>query len=677
MSFLSRLNLYPDHGMDSEGYDLNTVKVVIAVIGILIMIGTSVFSDNLAPWISVALYCISFACSGIFCLINLFSCLTGGRIFCECLPVVAAGIASLCAGLYVQAILVAVSFEAVKIFLNLTIRRENGYADNVLNILPKYASVLVSRTRIEKRKPVHLRKNDVIVVRENEIIPINGKVVQGMSTVDYSPVTSVQTTLPVNKGSEVVSGGINREKPIIIRASCDYNASAAKRIFSSFSSSAESRSRYGEMAERIYNILFPAMIALSLVFALLVPVLSHDDNYITDSRAKTSYSERASEEAAEDSFEKEIIREKWNHNLRKAAVILLCACPFGLLELLDLFVFTAVRLIFSSGMVIRDGKLLDKLSRLETFVCNKTGTVTEKEYSVVCVIPSGHSSDEAPDPDDPKVIALLNTAAKAESFSKHPIAEAIRRYVGKTVSEETEDAYTDEIPGKGVIARFGEETVYCGNAALLFENGINCVVPNSKGSVIHVAVNGEYLGYILLSNEIREGNFDALERLRACGLKNFSLFSGDLRSVVRPVAASLSFSNVRAELKPEEKVNAVQYLMGTKAKSRTLAFLGNGSDEMECASKADISASSDALFNETAWNSADVVIFSEGIGKFPYSVSAAYSSMRLSFAALIANLSLRALLIILAMTGIMQPVAAVLFLSAVSAVFGVLDNKIE
>ena len=640
---LSRLSLYPDFGTDLDGYDLNTIKIVIAAAGLIVMIGITAFSDSLSAWMKPLLYSLSFICAGNFCFHNFFLCLKRGRVLCEALPILAACILMLCTKLYSESVICVLIYEAAKIYEALSQRKEHERSETVLNILPRLSTVCLPGKETRKRKPIHLREGDVVLVREGEIIPIDGYIMDGMTTVDYSSLTMEMTSRAAGKGSPVISGGVNRGNPVLVRATCDYNGSAAKKIFSSFSSSVNRPSSWGTKSSRIYNIYFPAVLAAAVVFGAIIPIFTQN----------------------------------WQAGLRRAAAILLCACPIGLADLLDLCVFSGVRKIFASGAVIRDGRLLDALSRIETFVCNKTGTVTEKNYSVIEIMPVGFSSENPCDPDDPAADELLDYAVKAESISSHPIASAIRKYCGAPEDMLVEDFSGEEIPGKGISAVIGDLPVYCGNATLLFENGVNCTVPDTQGTAVHVAVDGRYLGYLVLSNEVRQGNFDALEKLRACGVKNFSLLSCDLRSIVRPIAASLSFSNVRSELTPEGKVKAVEYLMGTKAKTRTLAFLGNGNEELECASKADISAASDVLFNDEAWDRSDVSILSEGLTKFPDVVSAAYSAMQISRFAVIVHFASRIVLMILSMIGIISSSLVIALLSLISALSVFFIGKIR
>ena len=639
---LSHVNVYPDYGTDLDGFDFGMIKLVIAVLGVIMMTATGLLDKQLPVWLAILMYSISLLCSGIYCFANLLECIRSGRFFCEVLPVLIGSVAAFCTGMYKSSIIALLIYEAAKLYEKAKEKKEHLLAEAVVDLLPKYATVALPGKRTERRKPSHLRAGDVVLVRESEIIPIDGVVLDGMSTIDYTPVTREQKTAPAAKGSKVLSGGINIGRPILVRASCDFNNSTAKKIYSSFASSISRTSVYGDKVIRVYNILYPVILGISLLFGVIIPIFSHN----------------------------------WVTGIRRGAAILVCACPAGILGLLELCVFVGVRRIFASGAVIRDGRLLDKFSRLDTFVCNKTGTLTKKDYRVIEVMPVGYSGDDPCAVNDPLADRLLDIMLRAESISVHPIAIALRKYCGVPENISVGNMEGEEIPGRGISAVIEGDTVYCGNASLLFSHGINCMVPATPGNAVHVAVNGVYMGYVVLENDAREGNFDAMEKLRSCGVRNFSLISSDLRSVVRPIAASLSFTNVKAEVSPEEKPKSVAYLAGAKTFNRTIAFLGNGSDELDSAAKADISAASDVLWNEKAWNSSDVSIFSEGIEKFPDVISAGYSSMQISRYSMAVNLAARGLALLLAMIGVMNYAVVVIFFSILAIVSNYFTGKI-
>lgn len=633
--FLASLRIYPDFGLDSECYEISTVKIIIAVLGAAVVFAVSAFSDSLSEPVRVIAGAAGFLCASCFCIENLAISLSRGRVFCEALPVFLSCTAVLLAGGPKAAAVTVLLYEALKIFETECVRRQHEKAAGVLNILPRYAQVIMPDGSTSRRKPVHIREGDTVIVGKGEIIPIDGIITDGMSNVDCSPLTLDRDSVhAVGPGSKVLSGCVNAGAPLTVRASCDYAGSTARRIFSSFSSAIKSQSEEGSLIQKIYNIYYPVIIALAVVFGIIVPLFGRE----------------------------------WAEGARKAAAVLMCACPAGVAGTLDLCRFAGVRGVFASGAVIRDGKLLSRISNLESFVCNKTGTVTEKTYRVAEVIPAGYSSENPPPTDCEEMERLLSTALISECRSSHPIALAMREYCGKSIRDPGERLITDEIPGKGISAFLDSDSLYCGNAALLAEHGISCPVPETPGTALHVAFNDRYLGYIVLSNNVRPGNYDALERLRSLGIKNLSLLSSDLRSIVRPIAASSSFSNVRAELSPEKKKGAVRYLMGAKAQGRTLAYLGNGSDELECASLADVSVLSGVLYDEEASSAADVAVFSEGISGFAEAAAAGDASVQISGMIMWTNLASRAVLTVLAVSGTVPLLAAACIIDVIAAV---------
>lgn len=643
--FLQRLRFYPDYGMDSDEYDFAPYKLVITALGILLTGGTAAFERSLPVWAAIALYAVGLILCGGYCIINVIGCFSRGRFLCEGLPVLISCIAFFASGSYRAASVVILVFEAAKLFEAFLDRRSHAKADKLLTILPRSATVLLEDDQTVQRKPGHLRQGDYVVVRKNEIVPIDGEVVDGISTVDYSSVLNLKAQEPVSKGSRVLSGCVNQGSTIVVEATCDYADSTAKKLFNSFSAAVKRRNLWADYAVLAFNILFPVVLLLTLVFAVIVPLVSE--------------------------------QHAWMAALRKGAVILLCCCPLGVLNTLELYVFTAVRQIFASGMVIEDSRILQKLSKVETFVCNKTGTITEGAYSVVSVVPNGADPDEPPPAGDPSVTRILELASRAEGTSLHPIARSIKKYCGHSEYYEPEGVITTELPGKGVEAFIGNNTIYCGNAALLFSHGINTPVPSKAGTVVHVAYNDRYLGYILLNDEQRHGNYDALECLRSCGVKNLSLISCDLRSIVRPIASYASFSNVKSELAPEGKIKAVEYLVSARPKDRNVVFLGNGSDELDCASRADISACTGALWDDAAWDNSDVAILEEGITAFPKAVSISCGAMQFSMLALIINLALRVGTLLLAMIGVISAPVAMLLFAVLSAVSNLFTEKIR
>lgn len=613
---LSVLSLYPDFGMDSEGYPASPMHMIVLLLaGAVFLIAGLVLQKNTLLHL---LFCsASFLAAGVYCFVNLFYNFRRGRFVCEGLFVTAACLLGFAAGIYAVSAALMLLYQAVKLIEVRLVRRQHEKARNLLKMLPDSAT-LIEKKGVRKIKPAHIQAGDLIRVECNEIVPVDGTVEEGVSSLDLSPLISFKKIESVAPGSAVTGGCRNLSVPLLVRAECDYADSTSQKIYSAFLNTTRGENEDEKLSVRVGNLIVPVMLGLSILFALLVPLFTH----------------------------------QWAAGFKRAMVFLLAASPYGLSGALSQAVISAVTEIFANGMVIRDVRILNALAKLETFACNKTGTVTESAYTVSEVCPSGISEER-----------FLSVLSKVESRSSHPIARCICRYTG-LAEEDVQGMQITEMPCKGITATVNEHTIYAGNASLLFENGVNCAVPEGQGTAIHLAMDGQYCGYILLENPVREGNFEAIEQLRACGVKNIALLSGDLRSVVRPIAASLNFNVVQAELTPYAKCDVVDYLCSNKTPGHTLAFAGDGVNELTTASHGDLTVTTAALGISKA-SQADVMILGEGISTFPAAVKAARNLERISFLAVTAHFGVRALCVLLALFGVCPPLLAGLLFSLV------------
>ena len=620
-SLLELLRLYPDFGADSDTYPAGWRIPVFLLAGVLILL-VSLFLKEGSP-IRLGFRIASFALVSFHCIYNLIHNIRLGHFCCEALPVVAACVIGIAAGMLLQAILMMLLYQLVKLVEITAVRHQQEGGQAILSILPQTASLIeeddIGKT-VRQIKPVHIREGDLLLVEPGEIIPTDGVVLDGISSVDLSPLTRSKKRVDVSEGCTVCGGCRNLTEPLTIRASCGFSSSTAAKVYSSFTATIRKESEDERLTVRVSNIAYLALFAAFVLFTLLVPLFTRN----------------------------------WDLGVRRGMVLLLAACPFAVKGALSLAVFSGVSEIFANGIVIREIRVLFSLAKLETFICNKTCTVTESNYSVRSVSPSGISED-----------ALLSVMVKAESGSDHPIAQALRRYVGVSDHYAVRNIVREEIPCKGISARIGKNDVLIGNATLLFERGINCSVPEGHGTAIHAAVNGKYCGYVLMENPVREGVYDAIEQLRSSGVKNFALLSGDLRSVVRPIASALNFNVVKAELDAEGKKAAAAYLSSNRTQGRTLAYAGDGTNEMEAVPTDGLFVSTGAVGDAEA-SRADVAVLSEGIQRFPAAVRAGRASSRLSFLSVSVHFALRLLMIVLALVGVCPPVLAAALFSASS-----------
>lgn len=612
------LKIYPDYSFDRDGYELSLQWFLLTLIGAGALVAARVMDHN-------AIVCLGFSIgafifTGMFIFFNLFHNLTHGRFLCESLLIVLAGILAIILQMYSAGTLIFLFYDIAKAVELYLVRKQQERAQQLLDILPRNATVLVDG---EERhiKPVHICEGDILVVRAKEIIPIDGIIQAGMSSIDESPLTNEEEPVAVAEGSEIRAGCINISKPLVIAAQCDYSDSTAHKIYSAFTSVMKRESEQEVYAVKICNVLTPLMLMFAVLSAVVFPLFTG----------------------------------KWESGLKLGIIFLLAGCPYGIPGVINLATFTSLTNIFSNGIWLRDIHVHERLAKLEAFLCNKTGTVTESKFTVTEICPEGMEEEH-----------FLAIAGQVESRSTHPIAVAIRRCAGIPENYVVPGLEVEEIQTKGISAVIGENTILIGNAALLYDKEIYCAAPSGQGTAIHMAVNGTYCGYMLLDNPIRQGNYEAIEQMRACGVKSFALLSGDLRSAVRPLAGSLNFNIVKGELDVPGKENAAEYLMSNKTPGKTIGYAGDGFHEMAAARHTDVAIITGAL-HSGIHEEADVNVMAEGITVLPEAIRAANTTARIATVTLLIFSGIRLGIVIFGMLGLC-PVAfaaAVLSISEV------------
>lgn len=599
----SIISYYPDTELDIAGYEFQVWKAGIIIAAFIMVLLDLVLLFGIP--VRITLLSLAMVVSIALPLNNLLINIKKGRILSDSLLIFISGIIIFAVGDYRAAAIVVLAYDVMRLFESYLSEMQQSKAADLLDILPDEAIVIVDGV-VEKRKPSRILKGDFLGVRALGVIPVDGDIVQGVSSVDYSKLTGAKKDIAVSKGSHVLSGGFNLTQDIIIRASCDYSDSVAQKVFSACSNSVKTETEESARLKKIFAFYVPLMLLLSAVFGLAVPAFSHN----------------------------------WEIAAKRAAAFLILGCGFGLYNSISLSILTTIENIFASGAIIRESSVLNLINDCSTFVCNKTGTLTEKEFEIEDINPVGLNINN-----------FLSLVSKVESVSNHPIARSLRRYLGVEDIEVPEGIEYEELAGKGIKALVSGNAIIVGNASLLDEYGIQYETPNWHGTVVYVAANGNYCGYITLLNRVRRGSADAMEGIKSQGIVNLALLSCDLLSSVRTIGQSLGFNVVKAEISPSEKINSVDYLMGNRVGKETVIYLGNGTDEKEPSLQSDVSVACDAFENSQALDFADVSMLGEGISGFPEIIRCAKNCVLLSKIDVVSNAVLRLIFIFLALAG--------------------------
>ncbi len=522
-------------------------------------------------------------------------------------------------GLFPEAVLLLVFFRCIKLLEARLV--ENSLASHAkgLDILPQSVLVLTENGEV-RVPPSAVNPGDTIIIRAGERIPLDGVITQGITTVDTASVSGQRSPWAVNVGYKVYSGCRNLTSDIKVRVTRPYAQSTAKKIVRIAENALDFPSGQALYAARYLRYYTPAVLLLSLLIGVALPILKGG----------------------------------WLLHLRRAAVVMIAACGATELYSIPLLYRKALAVSARSGVFAKGEDCFESIARSETMIFDKTGTITEGRYAVTDVYPVKMSERQ-----------LLTIAATAESFSRHPIAAAIRDAAGKIDERVIRHIKMKEVPGRGVSAHVGDHQVYVGNAALLEENGIKYNIPSRPGTAVHVSVDNRYCGYILVTDKVRRRSFDALETLRVNGIKKLVLLTGDVLSVARPIASRLNFDMLRAELKPEDKARAVDYLMKNKGGRSTIAFVGEGENSGRIMSGADVGIAMGSLGSDVAMASADVLIMDRDIFKVPRTLSLSKLVYRLSWENMLAGVAAHLLIILFGMLGIISAFAAEVLIFAV------------
>lgn len=526
-------------------------------------------------WLRTLSFLLPYFIAGFDVILKALERISQKEFFSEALACTLASIAAYAIGQYFAAVLIMLLFRLCHIIESYAVRRGRKQLSELLSIRPDSASVETAEGVLSVT-PDYVNVGDIILVEPGERIPLDGVIVEGISTIDCSPLAGKTEPVAVTTGYRVLSGCINITSPIRIRTNRSYADSTVSKILKLAENAPENKSRQEKLIAAFGKYFTPGVLVLAVLIGLVPPIFSG----------------------------------QWLEYIQRGAVFLLISCPSSMVLSVPLAYFGGLGSAVENGVLIKGFDYLESLANADTFVFEKTGTITEGKFAVTDVVPEGIGERE-----------LLGIAATAEMYSQHPIAKALRQASSAIV--DAKDVRAEDIPGRGVIAYIGSKEVLVGNAALLEENGIGYKVPNRSGSAVHVAVDRRYCGHILVSDRVRRGAFDALENMRVQGVTKTVMLTGDVLSVARPLGSKLNFDMLKAELRPEDKLAAVDYLITNKGGIGTVAFVGDGVSDAPVLQRADVGIVMGAMNCQEAFENSDVLIMDENIGKLPLAVKMA------------------------------------------------------
>ena len=469
-----------------------------------------------------------------------------------------------------EAVLVMLFYQIGELFQGYAVGKSRRSISALMDIRPDYANVECDG-QLKKVDPDEVAVGSVIVVQPGEKVPIDGEVISGQSSLNTSALTGESLPRDVHAGDEVISGCINMTGVLRVRTTREFGESTVAKILELVENSTSRKSRSEDFIAKFARIYTPAVCYSALALAVLPPVVRLVMGLTSE----------------------------WEQWMYRALTFLVTSCPCALVVSIPLSFFAGIGGASKEGVLIKGSNYLETLSKVKTVVFDKTGTLTQGVFEVSGVHHSEMENEK-----------LLEYAALAECASSHPISKSLQRAYGKAIDR---DRVRDiqEISGKGVSAVVDGHAVLAGNDKLMALRGIPFIGCHSVGTIIHIAIDGQYAGHIVISDVVKPHAKEAIERLKHAGVEKTVMLTGDSRRVADQVAGALGVDEVHSELLPGDKVDEVEKLLARKGKKEVLAFVGDGVNDAPVLSRADIGIAMGAMGSDAAIEAADVVLMDD------------------------------------------------------------------
>jgi Cd2+/Zn2+-exporting ATPase len=599
-----------DHG-DSGEFDLRQELTPIAIAAPLFLVGLIFHAPLHQTPFAIAEYAVlipAYLISGWGVLTTAGRNILRGRIFDENFLMTIATLGAIAIHEIPEAVAVMLFFQVGELFQGYSVGRSRRSIKALLEVRPDTANLKVDGD-VRAVSPESVSVGDLILVRPGEKVPLDGNIREGKSLVDTSALTGESVPRTVNTGDTVLAGMISQSGALTVQVTKPFAESSIARILELVENASSKKADTEKFITRFARYYTPVVVFLSLAVAILPPLLLPG-----------------------------AIQAVWTY---RALVLLVISCPCGLVISIPLGYFGGVGGAAKRGILVKGSTFLDALTQVKTVVFDKTGTLTQGNFRVTNVVTHNGLSQHQ----------LLELAAHAESHSNHPVAQSIRQAYGQSINRAAIADY-EEISGHGIRATVNGQTVLAGNDRLLHREAIPHDVCTVEGTVAHLAVNGEYSGRILIADELKDDAVEAIRALHAQGIQT-AMLTGDSQSVADSIARQLGLDQYRAELLPEDKVDALEaFLQQAKVTKGKVAFVGDGINDAPVIARADVGMAMGGLGSDAAIETADVVIMTDAPSKVAEAIQIAHKTLRVVWQNIIFAMVIKAVFIALGAIGV-------------------------
>lgn len=515
-------------------------------------------------------------------------------------------------GDYTEAVAVMLFYQIGELFQSVAVGKSRRNISELMDISPDYANIEVDG-QLEQVDPDEVEIGSIIIVQPGEKVPIDGVVLEGTSSLDTSALTGESVPRDIAQGEEVISGCINMTGVLKIRTTKEFGESTVSKILELVENASSRKSKSENFISKFARVYTPAVCYAALALAFLPPLVRMLALGVDAD---------------------------WGTWIYRALTFLVISCPCALVISIPLSFFAGIGGASNAGVLVKGSNYLETLSQVRTVVLDKTGTLTRGVFEVVDI---HHSEMERE--------KLLDLAAHAESASSHPIAGSLQRAYGKSI-DRSRVTNIQEISGGGVIAHVDGVPVACGNDKLMAKVGVEAVECHSIGTIVHVAVNGEYAGHIVVADVEKPHAKEAIAALKRAGVTRTVMLTGDRQGVAQKVAADLGVDEMHAELLPADKVDQVEALLAAKSEKEKLAFVGDGINDAPVLRRADVGIAMGAMGSDAAIEAADIVLMDDDPLKIAKAIKISRKTLRIVYQNIVFAIGIKGICLVLGAVGL-------------------------
>ena len=557
------------------------IKIIISAI-LFVLALVIPFSNE---WINNGLFIISYLVVGFEILKKAVRNIFRGKVFDENFLMAVATIGAFAIGEFPEAVAVMLFYQVGELFQSYAVDKSRKSIASLMDIRPDYANI-EKDGKIEKVDPDEVKIGDIIIVKTGEKIPLDGVIIEGRSSLDTMALTGESVPRVVKTEDEVLSGCINKDGLLKIRVTKEFGESTVSKILDLVENASSKKSKSENFITKFAKYYTPTVVIIAVLLAFIPPIILKDFNTFS----------------------------VW---LYRALSFLVVSCPCALVISIPLSFFGGIGGASKMGILIKGSNYLEALANTETVVFDKTGTLTEGIFEVQDIYAEGIEKDE-----------LLRIVAHAENYSNHPIAKSVKKAYNKEIDEKI-IKNPQELSGKGIWAKIDEKDILVGNEKLMLEEKIDFKKCDEVGTILYVAIDKKYVGYVLIADKIKQDSPKTIRELKAMNIKETVMLTGDKKEVGEYVAKKLNMDKVYTELLPDGKVEKVEELLKQKSEKGKLVFVGDGINDAPVLTISDIGVAMGGLGSDAAIEAADIVIMTDETSKISKAINLSKKTMRI------------------------------------------------